>query len=398
MRRVDLPAPLPAGSRILHIGLPKTGTSALQASFHAAREELGRRGVDYVSRGANPLSAARFAAGTATGDTARLERRWDRLAEDFRTSTAAHVVLSSEGFSGAAPDRVAWIGDRLGGEATVVVTLRPVAALLPSIWQQALRRGGLESFEEWLAGVLDPAHPHAANIRRYDPAAIIASWGRRFGEDRLVFVCGDPGDPGDRMLNHRTFESLLGIDGVLELQPVLNSSPPYPEIEMLRHFNLANGRGGEDGELWTRVLRRTARRMGDAPPSGAGTAKVRVPRWAAERINEQARESIAALEASAATVVGDPAHLLVDPADHPVETTAPDQVTVVSAGWFADTVARLAVDEVEERAARKVRRLERKVARLAERRRTTTTLDDASARDLLLALARRARRRSRRGR
>jgi hypothetical protein len=392
MRRVDLPAPLPAGSRILHIGLPKTGTSALQASFHAAREELGRRGVDYVSRGANPLSAARFAAGTAQGDTAPLERRWDRLAEDFRTSSAPYVVLSSEGFSGAAPDRVDWIADRLGGDATVVVTLRPVAELLPSIWQQALRRGGLESFEEWLAGVLDPAHPHAANIGRYDPATIIATWGSRFGEERLVFVCGDP---EDRMLNHRAFESLLGIEGVLELQPVLNSSPPYPEIEMLRHFNLAHGRAGADDELWTRVLRRTARRMGDAPPSGAGTAKVRVPRWAAERINEQTRASIAALEASAATVVGDPAHLLVDPADHPVETSPPGQVTVASAGWFADTVARLAVDETDQRAAARTRRLERKVARLTERRKAATTLDDASARDLLRALARKARSRAR---
>jgi hypothetical protein len=390
MRRVDLPAPLPAGSRVLHIGLPKTGTSALQASFHAAREELDRRGVDYVSRGANPLSAARFAAGTAHGDTARLERRWDRLVEDFRASAARCVVLSSEGFSGATPDRVTAIRDRLGADVTVVVTLRPVAALLPSIWQQALRRGGLEPFEDWLAGVLEPCHPHAANIRRYDPAEIIATWGRRFGEERLVFVCGDP---TDRMLNHRAFESLLDIDGVLQLQPVLNSSPPYPEIEMLRHFNLANGRG-EDGELWTRVLRRAARRMGDAPPSGTGTEKVRVPRWAAERINEQTRASIAALEASAATVVGDPTHLLVDPEDHPVETTTPGQVTVGSAGWFADTVARLAVDEADQRAAKQVRRLERKVARLTEARRTTTSLDDASARDLLRALARRVRSRS----
>ena len=49
------PSALPDGSRLLHIGLPKTGTTALQASFHAARAELDKRGVSYVSRGANPL-------------------------------------------------------------------------------------------------------------------------------------------------------------------------------------------------------------------------------------------------------------------------------------------------------------------------------------------------------
>ncbi|GAA1539731.1 hypothetical protein GCM10009788_48210 [Nocardioides humi] len=268
------------------------------------------------------------------------------------------------------------------------MTLRPVAEILPSSWQQALRRGGAEPLETWLEGVLEPGHPHHEAMRRYAPETILAEWGSRFGEERLVFVCGDK---TDRMLNHRVFESLLGIDGVLELQPVLNASPPYAEVEMLRHFNLSHGRGGPDAELWTRVMRQVGRRMGDAPPSGVGQERVRVPRWAAERCNEQARRSIAALEASAATVVGDPTHLLVDPRDHPVEVAAPVEVTMQSAGWFTDIVARLAVDELAARTRQRIQRLEARIARLEQARRPEAVLDGASTQDLLRALGRRAR-------
>lgn len=397
MHRLQMPAPLPDGSRVLHIGLPKTGTSALQASCHAARDELARQGVSYVSRGPNPLSAARFAArgGDPAGAAAR---RWRRLSEDFRSSTARCTLLSSEGLSGGTPDRIDFIAEELGTDATVVVTLRPVADLLPSSWQQGVRRGGAEPFETWLRKALDPDHPYAAERRRYAPETILAEWGARYGEDRLIFVCSDP---SDRMLNHRVFESLLGVPGALAVQPVRNASPPYAEIEMLRHLNIAEADAhvGPEEELWVRARRKIGRRMGDAPPAGAGQQRLRVPRWAAERANEQTLHSIAMLEASGATVVGDLTHLLVDPEDYAAAVTAPDEVTIASAGWFAATLAKLAVDEFDERDRRRINRLERRIARLEERRQAGADLDAASARDLARALARRVRSKvSRRGR
>ena len=53
--------------------------------------------------------------------------------------------------------------------------------------------------------------------------------------------------------------------------------------------------------------------------------------------------------------------------------------------------ARTAVDEFDERDRRRINRLERRIARLEERRQAGADLDAASARDLARALARRVR-------
>ncbi|TNM36251.1 hypothetical protein FHP29_18970 [Nocardioides albidus] len=387
---MSTPSALPAGARLLHIGLPKTGTTALQASFHAARAELAQQGVHYASKGPNPLRVARYAAGTAVPADAAgreaLEGRWRRLSAEFRDSRARVTVLSSEAFSGAAPERVDAIAEALGADATVVVTLRPVAALLPSHWQQAIRHGATEPLEEWLGHVLDPDHPFAAAMGRYAPETLLATWGRSFSEDRMVFVCGDP---QDRQFNHRTFEALLGIEGVLKQQDVANSSPPYAEIELLRHLNLAHGDRGSD-ERWTRVLRRAGRRMGDTPPPGASAERLQLPRWAVERINETAQASISALRASGAVVVGDPANLISDPDRHPVDVRSPEAVSLEMAGWFAQAVAELAVAEADEPAQERVRRLEADLAAAEER---ASRVQDVPASRLARALAAKAARR-----
>ena len=55
---VKLPAALPRGSVLLHIGPPKTGTSALQGARHTQRVALARAGVHYAGRGVQPSTAA----------------------------------------------------------------------------------------------------------------------------------------------------------------------------------------------------------------------------------------------------------------------------------------------------------------------------------------------------
>ena len=48
----DLPG---TGTRLLHIGPHKTGTTAVQGALHLARERLAARGVVYPGRGRQPL-------------------------------------------------------------------------------------------------------------------------------------------------------------------------------------------------------------------------------------------------------------------------------------------------------------------------------------------------------
>lgn len=347
----------PDGSGVIHIGMPKTGTTALQASLHAARRQLESLGVHNVGRGRHEMKTALTAAGTLPpywGD--RWQRRWNVLAKDFRTSTARCTLWSSESLSQATPDRIQHIADNLGRDLRVVVTLRPLAPLLASQWQEVLRRRGTESLDDWLqrhfesVSVDGTVHHEWTRVmpvlHRFSLARVVEQWGQVFGEENLVFVVPPP---GDRVSNLRTFERLLGVpEETLELRDVVNASLPYPEAEMLRHFNRAYTERGGDHPTWMFTVggnpgRALLRQMTDLEPH-----PIRTPRWAAEQANVYAEAWNEVVEGSRATVVGDLADLLVDPADHPEDAGAPSAVSVESAGRLADAFFQTALDHVPE--------------------------------------------------
>ena len=66
MRQLTEAEALPDGTRVLHIGLPKTGTSTVQKALHAARAELGQHGVVYTGSATHSYSAVKAAVGRAT--------------------------------------------------------------------------------------------------------------------------------------------------------------------------------------------------------------------------------------------------------------------------------------------------------------------------------------------
>jgi hypothetical protein len=170
-------------------------------------------------------------------------------------------------------------------------------------------------------------------LHRFSLRRIVEEWGGVFGEERLTFVVADP---RDRLTNLRAFEGLMGVpDGTLRLQDLDNASLPYPEAEMLRHFNIAYTERGGDHPTWMFTVGQSGkvglRQLTDLP-----SYPIRTPQWAARRANEYTENWIAAVEGSRATVVGDLQNLLVDPDDFPEDGTPPDMVSVASAGQIAD--------------------------------------------------------------
>ncbi|GAA1539738.1 hypothetical protein GCM10009788_48220 [Nocardioides humi] len=389
MRRVDRPTPLPDGAKLLHIGPPKTGTSALQAAFHAARESLEAQGVHYVSRSANPLGLARSVAlGRLASAPPRYQRRWDQVSRAFRSSPARHAILSSEGFCAASAETAADIATALGPDVHVLITLRPMTGLLPSIWQQITREGNTDGYLSWLEDVLPATGPGHAMMRDFDPAHLLSVWGSAFGEDRVIFLCGDP---RDRTAHLDATSELLGAPGALTLQPVRNASPSFAEIEVLRHANLARAAAGAVASAgpWQKVMRKAGRELGDHPTTSGGE-RVRLPRWAVERSNERTRRAVAALAASDALVVGDPEHLLADPQRYDAAVAVPTHVSVAVAGHVADVVARQAVAEFGEPAARRIRGLESRAALVQD---APAAPDGVPAREVVSTLVRRVVRR-----
>lgn len=344
----DLLPALPDGAKLLHIGMPKTGTTALQHSLWAARARLEEHGAHNVSRRAHERKVAITAAGNVRSYWAAEHERWQQLAHEFRTSTARRTFWSSESLSLASPERIRGLREELG-PAYVVTTIRALAPQLASRWQQGLRRADPAPLDDWLRarfaeeprdGVGAGFVPGQA-LRRLNPRRVLQDWGAVFGEENLVFVVLDPSDHAWLL---RAFEGLLGVPELLEPSPSRNLSLPLPEAEMLRHLAAAYRAHGGDLDAWMATAGDTRRiKLRPVVEAAPRHQTVRVPRWAAERADEYVADWVEALTSSGARVLGDVRHLFSDPAAHPVETEVPEVVDVASAGRMMDAYFRVAL-------------------------------------------------------
>src|SRR5215213_5962714 len=106
---------LPDGTRLVHIGPYKTGTTAIQAAFHLARTAAAAQGVHYAGYGRQPMTAVMAGIGKPSPWSANRkppnQAVWRQLVGEIRGSSARQVVLSSEAFSDGEPD-----ANRRGGE------------------------------------------------------------------------------------------------------------------------------------------------------------------------------------------------------------------------------------------------------------------------------------------
>lgn len=390
MRSVDLPEALPHGSRLLHIGLPKTGTTALQGALHRAREPLESLGVHNVSPKRHEMKVAQTAADVLPDYWGRhWDERWEELAADFRGSDARCVIWSSETLSQAPAERIGYLAEKLGADTHIVVTLRPLAPLLVSQWQEWLRRRGTLPLDEWLRSQLDAVTPDGTvtgpptrfmpPVHRFSLARLVRDWGSVFGEDRITFLVGDK---VDRQRNLRVFESLMGVPQLLEAAPDDNASMPYPEAEMLRRFNIAYTERGGDHPTWMFAISQRARNPMREFTKHTEPHPIRPPRWAVEECNQYVAGWIEAVEGSGVTVVGDLQDLLVDPDDFPETVDVPDRVSVETAGRLMDVAFDAALQHGEQRGRR---------AALQRRAQVTPpTLERYAGRELARELVRRA--------
>ncbi|MDQ6526115.1 hypothetical protein RB608_21030 [Nocardioides sp. LHD-245] len=332
--------PLPAGARILHVGPHKTGTTALQSSLHQARGELEAQGVRYLSRGRHDASAARWVTRRLVvgSDAAAAERRWERVVAELRSPGPHRRLFSSEFLSDATDDQVDEILDRIGREDLwVVVTLRPLARILSSQYQQGLQSGGRRGYDEWLRSIFDPEHPRPAPRQfwlRHRHDALVTRWAERIGTDRVVVVVLDP---TDRQFLPRAFEDLLGLTtGTLAAKEALeNRSLTAAEAEVIRQFNVQYRGAGLRPESHARVLIDIGNHLKGRVPR-SDEVRIVTPDWAVVRANEVAAEMADNIRALDVRVHGDLASLTAVP------LTGAD-ATVVPAEVDPDLAARVGV-------------------------------------------------------
>ncbi len=306
---------LPPSARLVHIGPHKTGTTSLQRAFHVCRDDVARHGVHYAGPTRQPMWAAVAVAGgrVRAGDRPPKPEDWTELLDEIRAAGDQRVILSSEFLcyaDEAAARRV--VTEVPGGPVHVVITLRPLAKVTPSQWQQYVQNGLRTPFPEWLEGIFhDPPDESVSPSfwRRHDHAALVRRWAEVAGPDNLTVVVADESDPTMLL---RTFEAFVGLPQglVTPQQSGVNRSLTAGEVEMVRlinqHFEDHRWSGDWSGTVHADLMREGAlKRMKLGRRPAPGEARVAMPRWALERAAQVGEQTVEAATSLGVRVVGD---------------------------------------------------------------------------------------------
>ncbi len=335
---------LQRGEVLLHIGPPKTGTTALQNSFADARPALKAQGVLYPGKKFSHWTPSCSVLGIATtahpADPPVAPEVWTRFAARV-ARRKDRAIVSSEQFADASPELAVRIVDDLGGPDTVrvLLTLRPLAMILPSSWQQSLKSGApkpmpgplrkvksrlVKPYDQWLRETLDGKNDTFWN--RFDYAGLLRRWSAIVGPERVAVIVVDSGDPL-RIL--RDAEQVAGISpGTLQrVTTKTNRSLSYEEAALVREWLLRmEQKLPLPAEQYHQWIRRGALwGLVDGRSPGSDEHAIRTPDWALEAVNTRTRSMIEAIQADGVAVYGDLEDLLVEQAP----TADPGEVNTV---------------------------------------------------------------------
>lgn len=393
---------LPPGTRMIHIGPSKTGSTAIQNAMHRHREVLHQHGVVYASGGGVRAREAGWAVvggRSPVGRPAPRMEKWHALVREVADAGDLRVVHSNEDYGRATPEEIDTLVAGLGGgRPHVVWVVRRLDGLLPSYWQERVKARETRSFDAWLEVVLaeESADWQWFNVNYpHDVHGAVERWARAVGKDNITLIVADGADP--RALP-RAFEGLLGLpDQTLELDEAEgNRSLSYNEAEALRRVNIEFRERGWGGETY-KDYAQSGMVMGlRSRPVAESDLKLRVPTWAHERVRELAARQADAVRESGVRVIGDPDTLRA--------VGVASDVDPATLHLDLDTAARMAAGVVErsvrlrERDARKVRRARksRAAGSPVTARRDGPSVEETGSLDLLRVVARRARARIRR--
>ncbi|MCW2767106.1 MAG: hypothetical protein JWO11_3065 [Nocardioides sp.] len=322
-------ATAPTSPVILHIGLPKTGTSFLQRVLWENRSVLADHGVHLpYRRRAEMFAAALHVIDKDYGwDPTGYEpdAAWERIRRNVQACEGT-TVISSEWLCLAPAERAIQTLSELGRDRVrVVLTVRDLARQLPAEWQEGVKHGRKLSFDAFLKGILGGQGKDALRERFWsaqDPIDVLTRWAADLPPDRVTIVtCPPPG--ADRTLLWRRFAEVVGIpEGVVTL-PVndVNASLGATQVELLRRVNKRFPRRGQ--EIVHRAM--VKRYFGLDVLGSLSSPKAVVPATWAPVIEDTCAQWIEQLSAAGYRVVGDLQELLPAEILTANEATAPNK-------------------------------------------------------------------------
>lgn len=214
---------------LLHVGLPKTGTTFVQRVIWGNRENLTKLGWGIPGELRRDHNAAANGLRSA-GDGGAAWKSMAETADDrFQNWVISEEALAPCTAEEAALATAAFAGKRV----EVLVTVRDLGRALPSAWQQNVKERRSDTFEELLTAIgADDGHPF---WNRYDVVDVVRRWMPSVGAEQTSVMVLPPsgGDVWD------LFASEYGWPAELPSQTtvVRNESLGVVEAEVLRRFN-----------------------------------------------------------------------------------------------------------------------------------------------------------------
>jgi hypothetical protein len=302
---------LPDDAVLLHVGMFKTGTTAIQGALFRARPQLAEHGVLHAGETRNPMQAVlAFRGQQMPGKPPPRPEQWDSLVAQVAAAANQRVVVSSEFLGTAGVETGRRAVELLGGPRVhVVVTLRPLAKMMPSQWQQYVRsRATTSSYDDWLDGMLRKPpfkRPTPSFWNRNHHDVLVERWASIVGPENLTVIIVDE---ADRTFLMRTFEDLLGLPAGLLVadKDTENRSMTLAETELVRQINVEFKNRGWSDELYRRmVLKGIGFQMQTHRTPDVDEPRITTPQWALDRVAEIGAAAADKISTLGVRIVGD---------------------------------------------------------------------------------------------
>lgn len=214
---------------LLHIGMGKTGSSALQVALVHNRESLAAAGVRYPEH-ASDVRARKGRAGSGNGQALQ-----ELLTTDGGSlpdvDDAPTVLYSSEFLWYFRPDRLAFLRDRLaerGIPLEVVAYVRDIAGMVVSAYAQSVKRS------RYVAPLSTYIEEYGVNTAGLGPGARLHTLVELLGKENVHVRHYD--SERDRLVP-LFFTDVLGVASPEQEPGEINRSLTALETQWMRHMN-----------------------------------------------------------------------------------------------------------------------------------------------------------------
>ena len=299
---------------IIHPGFHKSGTTALQEAFALNRPLLRENGIFYPPIGSKAHHRVAWAltqrpwGWNRRGGERTPEKYWDRMSSRINGAKEETVILSSEFFSEIDGERIRKIRSEIKGrDIQILFTLRPLAKLLPSSYQQYLKYGITIEYEDWLHAILDkPGESKVSPTfwKRHSHGKVVARWVDIFGKSNVTLLIVNEAQPTFLFDEINKFLNLP--TGTLNAAPSgSNRSLTMEEISLLLELNrqFPKERVWDEYEVFVRAG--YIRHLTDHVPPAADKARLLTPQWAVDKANELGKVIQKELLGTGVKIIGD---------------------------------------------------------------------------------------------